>query len=130
MKNCLDQYSEDISEVLSLQNLLLNLNESNLQSTIETLKESKFLKSQDDLKILIKIIGKLIKYRRKQMHSFFKLTEAIFPTISSHFTKNEILRLFSQKLITLKLYYDKFISNEDIVAFYGIKSPKLFYFYP
>lgn len=130
MENCFNQYQREISDIISIQNLLSNLNEASLESTIESIKSSKFIQNPVNLKIIIKIIGRIIKYRRKQIKCFFALIDEIFPTISTSFTKKEIMVLFSQKIIFLKLLHDKFITIEDIIEFYGIKCDKIVYFYP
>lgn len=130
MKNCLDQYHKEISEIEHLQDFISNLDESNAVSTIEAIKTSNLIQTPCNLKIMIKIIGRLIKYRKKQIQCFFTLIDEIFPLISANFSKSEIMHLFSQKIIFLKFLHDKYITVEDLVNFYGVGSTKIQYFYP
>ena len=70
MKNCLDQYHKEISEIEHLQDFISNLDESNVVLTIEAIKTSNLIQTPYNLKIMIKIIGRLIKYRKKQIQCF------------------------------------------------------------
>ena len=85
MKKVLDRYQPEVSEILLMQNIISNIDENNLQQSIETIKTSNFLQSQDNLKVIMKMIGRIIKYRKQHIKCFFALIDSIFSIITSYF---------------------------------------------
>lgn len=130
MQNCLDSYQKHTDEVISLQALLLDINEENYSSTVSTIKSSKLYLDKDCMKILLRTLGLFVKIRKIKMLLYFRLIDDIISKIFENFNKIEMMTFFKQKEIHLKLLKDKLITIEDVASFYGHGDQKLSYFYP
>lgn len=130
MKKCLDANKKDIKENIMMQKLLSELSDVTLASTIEKIQSSIFCEDIKRMRVLLTSIGIFIKIRREQITCFFQIIDNIMPKITQFFNKEEIMSLFKRKEIHLKFLKDGFLTIHDIASFYGLKNPKLAFFYP